>query len=552
MKSTTRSPASRTLDVRRVTDVADVGRSRRRGRVALAIVVVWLAFDLAISGEALYRSFDALGMARTVFAVLGALAVIGAAWRLVVVDPATRRSAFDVALFGSTSAFAIAVGAMQFLRALRDVQGVAWEILIRAASLGAASIAIAVAASSLFHSAPFVVRTSRVALRLGFSALLALGAFAILEAWASTRGITSWYAVESLDGSGATLHEQDADLIWRMRSNFRGRFIHPEMGGGLVETNSIGLRDAEIDPSEPSPAFVLGDSFAFGLGVEGRETLAARLETIGAVTRALNAGCSGFCTLDELVMLERLSKRMRPSLVIVLVYPANDLEENLVFLKAKHYEGRTDFLASLFPTATLLATRACAGLPKTDVLATHLVPHSWLRSQLEKRSAFARIVFDGVDRMAVKRGTNPKEPPVNQMLLRSIRMGDAADEELKLAFRVTADALRAIQVRASNLGARCLVCLAPARVQVETDLFREVMKLGRLDADRFDVDRPMQVLSKLGSKLGFECFDLTPTFRAAAARGERLYFQEGHWNAAGHALAARAIRDRLAEPTSPR
>jgi oligoribonuclease NrnB/cAMP/cGMP phosphodiesterase (DHH superfamily) len=43
------------------------------------------------------------------------------------------------------------------------------------------------------------------------------------------------------------------------------------------------------------------------------------------------------------------------------------------------------------------------------------------------------------------------------------------------------------------------------------------------------------------------CLDLTPTFRQRAAQGEQLYFRlDGHWNAAGHALAADLIYEYLA------
>ena len=64
---------------------------------------------------------------------------------------------------------------------------------------------------------------------------------------------------------------------------------------------------------------------------------------------------------------------------------------------------------------------------------------------------------------------------------------------------------------------------------------------------RLDVERPMRVMLDFCAAQNVRCLDLTPAFRQHAAAGEQLYFRsDGHWNVAGHALAANLVYDYLA------
>ncbi|HLV34591.1 MAG TPA: hypothetical protein VKY59_05750 [Spirillospora sp.] len=55
-------------------------------------------------------------------------------------------------------------------------------------------------------------------------------------------------------------------------------------------------------------------------------------------------------------------------------------------------------------------------------------------------------------------------------------------------------------------------------------------------------------LAQIAADNGIAFLNLLPGFRAEAEQGHMLYFPaDGHWNAAGHQLAARLIHDYLIE-----
>ena len=78
-------------------------------------------------------------------------------------------------------------------------------------------------------------------------------------------------------------------LPFELRRNNRSRFRMLEFDTTVI-TNSLGLRDDEVDFSRPR-IICLGDSFTFGFGVENREAFCALLERLfGGRYDFLNAG----------------------------------------------------------------------------------------------------------------------------------------------------------------------------------------------------------------------------------------------------------------------
>ena len=60
------------------------------------------------------------------------------------------------------------------------------------------------------------------------------------------------------------------------------------------------------------------------------------------------------------------------------------------------------------------------------------------------------------------------------------------------------------------------------------------------------LDEGNVLLSRLCEEYQIRYLDLTPRFMERALKGEQLYFRiDGHWNAAGHRLAARTVYDYL-------
>jgi lysophospholipase L1-like esterase len=97
-----------------------------------------------------------------------------------------------------------------------------------------------------------------------------------------------------------------------------------------VEISSQGLRDDEVPPS-PRPGrrrtLLVGDSFAWGFGVERDEMFDRILEERNPGLETVNESVPGYGTDQELLLLEAQGVRFHPALVLLVFHP-NDLLNN--------------------------------------------------------------------------------------------------------------------------------------------------------------------------------------------------------------------------------
>ncbi|MEE9126576.1 MAG: GDSL-type esterase/lipase family protein [Planctomycetota bacterium] len=124
---------------------------------------------------------------------------------------------------------------------------------------------------------------------------------------------------------GLLAEDPDPRIRFTLRPGFDAR-----IGDDHYRVNQLGLRGGPVPLEKPAGTrriLIVGDSYAFGFGVDEPDTLAARLQDDlrkdhGDVT-VLNMGVPGYQTGQELGRLERDGFRLQPDLVI-LVYYAND------------------------------------------------------------------------------------------------------------------------------------------------------------------------------------------------------------------------------------
>ena len=121
----------------------------------------------------------------------------------------------------------------------------------------------------------------------------------------------------------------DPLLGWHHRPGQHGFF---EIGDLRTEVriNSRGLRDREYPHQRVAGQrriLVVGDSFAWGFGVEQDEAFSERMEASLTGVEVINAGVSGFSTDQELLWLRSEGVKYRPDLVILLL-AGNDEEMN--------------------------------------------------------------------------------------------------------------------------------------------------------------------------------------------------------------------------------
>jgi lysophospholipase L1-like esterase len=144
--------------------------------------------------------------------------------------------------------------------------------------------------------------------------------------------------------------QQPSPLVWRgeeglvrldPRSGFAliPGFSGPFFRGTRVDVSSLGLRDREYGPKQPGEIRVLslGDSFAFGYGVENADAYCKVLERRlrsrfpGVPIAVVNAGVGATSTRHMILQYERLRDVLHPDLALATFTAGNDVVGNWDF-----------------------------------------------------------------------------------------------------------------------------------------------------------------------------------------------------------------------------
>lgn len=251
-----------------------------------------------------------------------------------------------------------------------------------------------------------------------------------------------------------------------------------------VRINRHGLRDAnDVAEATPDDIVVVGDSFAWGWGVEAGERFSNRLEGI-AGRRTFNVSAptniEGYAAL--LAFAERLGAKIGQ--VVVAVCLENDLD---------HGQATGD-----------RGSRAAL----RDILARHSAAYLFITT-------------------VVHRTFWLKAPAIRLGLVRPYVAGIGGNVDEPKIVEASADRLEDIARHY-----RTLVLLIPSR--------------GLWLGDNREVeDRVHRRLIAALERRGLDVLDMRPVLEAAGDPLAFHFANDGHWNAQGHAQAAEAIGKRL-------
>src|SRR5678815_3331843 len=112
-------------------------------------------------------------------------------------------------------------------------------------------------------------------------------------------------------------------LGFTMNPQFRGHSRHPEFDT-RVHISSLGIRDEEFGPKPPDARrlLILGDSYAFGWGVEADQRFGSRLAAKLVVAapgrwQVIQAGINAYATREELGWLDEYGWSLKPDLIVL-------------------------------------------------------------------------------------------------------------------------------------------------------------------------------------------------------------------------------------------
>lgn len=125
-----------------------------------------------------------------------------------------------------------------------------------------------------------------------------------------------------------TAYRWDAVTGYRLRPNLSFTFATAEFTTRIA-TNSHGLREPEPTPGDVRPVvLVLGDSFAFGHGVDQEQSFPALLQQrLGGRARVVNSGHPGWGTVQEAAWFDAEGRGLAPK-VVVIGFVLNDVLAN--------------------------------------------------------------------------------------------------------------------------------------------------------------------------------------------------------------------------------
>ena len=282
-----------------------------------------------------------------------------------------------------------------------------------------------------------------------------------------------------------------------------------------VESDEHGFRNASPWP-ERAEVVVVGDSMAYGWGVNERERWTTLLDEALPASRVITLGMPGSTPQQYARYFEKFGVALRPRIVIFAIFPGNDLVDAETFDRwvAADSPGNYDvwrFFEGNVPTSA-------ASLFDRSALLLSL--RSMRKSLMYGLSSKTVTFADGSEMQLA--------PSIYGKALKS---NDPENTGFQSIVKATVDARN----RARASGSEFVVLLFPVK---------ESIYLPSQEISFADLVRPLQDV--LQDEAGIPCIDMTGPFREWAAKGKQLYFQvDGHPNALGNRVVADTVAEYL-------
>jgi hypothetical protein len=323
----------------------------------------------------------------------------------------------------------------------------------------------------------------------------------------------------------------DPQLGWVLRAGASGLFTAPDFSS-TVHIDARGFR--AMPPPPPSPrgrVWVLGDSVAFGYGVDDDQTFSARLAATHPELAVENLAVSGYGTDQELLLLRRELARGRPGepTTLVVTFYLNDLLDNQTTGSPSYPKPRFD----VAPDGALMLTGVPVAQPPPASSRVDL--DDWLGA----RSRLWSTLRPRLQVVLVRAGWETAENAVDDYLGFFLRRDRARRAGRWATWRAIMDGL-VREARAAGL--RPVVLVVPVRTQADAQARARLERVYHMSDAELDLDEPDQEIDRWAQTASVPVAHALPLLREAAAHGTSPYFAfDPHPNPQGHELLFRAL-----------
>lgn len=318
----------------------------------------------------------------------------------------------------------------------------------------------------------------------------------------------------------STYLRADRETGRSLRPNCEVPFVSLEYDT-TIRINSLGMRGPEPMPGEGTPVLGLGDSHAFGQGVEYEETYLSVLKQLLArqdyPLSVYNAAIPATSTDTALLLLRKHAPSLHPRLVLLGYTIGNDTLGNGQ-VQLKHSEGG---LVQIRPTPithkrSLPVQWGLKLIPRTTLFTGQVIKGSPFFLSLKKKLGWGRLPRE------LKQFITPALPFWERAWKQTDWLLEKLDEEVR------------------GFGAELTVVAIPTIYQVEREKFAPLFKEY---GDGFDLDLPNRKLKAICQKHEIPFLDLMPGMRERwlASEEEFFYPRDHHMNVQGHAFTAELL-----------
>jgi hypothetical protein len=353
------------------------------------------------------------------------------------------------------------------------------------------------------------------------------------------------------------LYVPDAQVGWKLRAGATGSVSTENCQ--FIHINNHGFRDVERAYDKPENTIriaVLGNSWTEALQVPQEKTYTAALEQkltrspcfAGKRVEVLNFGVAGYSTGQELMTLQQEVWEYHPDFVLLALYPARDIANNVRELNNAVNPDQSPYF--IFDGDKLVLDDAFRKLPALQPreIALQNVRYSFNQDVRVLQAVAALQSFGKV--YVATASLQEKAANAGVENLEYTIYAPPADPLMQKAWRVTEALLLATRDEVRAHGAQFRLVVLPTRPQLIPDQKKRQALLRTIGVTDFTYADKR--IGEFAARQGIAVIELAPTL-ATYASANNIYLNgfnrsnigTGHFNETGHRLTAEAIAAQL-------